>query len=159
MARVRHQAHARRHVATREHVTRRWKRQPRTLEAKLKQALCGAFGLADGVDVTLSNDERCAIVDDLLALTSSSSGSNLDTLVNLWLAAIRPRWKEALRTGAGRGRRNRLRRLDGLIPTLERNPLSADELNRIREGVGTARPLGERVVATIVGVPTSPMST
>jgi hypothetical protein len=98
------------------------------------------------------DDERRAVAEQLLAFAEGDGRIDLDELVELWLAAIRPRWREALGSPARR-RRGSLRRLESLVPELKSKPLTLEELSEIRDRVRLAKPIAERVVAAIVGVP------
>ena len=93
------------------------------------------------------------VAEQLLAFADGDSRIDLDELVELWLAAIRPHWREALVASGRRGRRTNLRRLDMLVPELEKKPLTLEALVGIRDKVRLAPPIAERVVAAIVGVP------
>jgi hypothetical protein len=93
------------------------------------------------------------LVGDLVEVIESPHLLDVDELVDSWLATIRPRWRAALRAETGRRRRSALRRLDGLTSDLEKDPLSEDELRALRNSIKLAAPLGERVVAAIVGLP------
>lgn len=99
------------------------------------------------------DDERTAVVEQLLGFVEGDARIDLDELAERWLAAIRPRWRETLENNGRRGRRSGLRRLAGLVPGLKRTPLTFTELVGIRDGVRLARPIAERVVAAIIGVP------
>ncbi len=99
------------------------------------------------------DEERTAIVACLLGFVQGDGRIDLDELAERWLAATRPRWREAIESGGRRRRRGRLRRLQGLVQTLVREPLSTDALAAVRDGVRVAKPIAERVVAAIVGVP------
>lgn len=99
------------------------------------------------------DEERRVVAEQLLAFADGDSRIDLDELVELWLAAIRPRWREALLASGRRGRRTNLRRLEMLVPELEKKPLTLEELVGIRDEVRLAPPIAERVVAAIVGVP------
>ncbi len=99
------------------------------------------------------DDERRGVVDQLIAFASGDGRIDLDELVELWLAAIRQRWQEALQAPGRRGRRGSLRRLAALGPELAKRPLTLEELVSLRDGVRLAPPIAERVVAAIVGVP------
>ncbi|MEX1369263.1 MAG: helicase-related protein [Nannocystaceae bacterium] len=99
------------------------------------------------------DDERGIVVDRLLGFVEGDGRIDLDELAERWLAAIRPRWREAIESGGRRSRRGGLKRLQGLVRTLVREPLSTDVLIGVRDGVRVAKPIAERVVAAIVGVP------
>jgi hypothetical protein len=95
--------------------------------------------------------ERLAVVRPLMGLLADDDRIDLDELSEAWLSTIRPRWRAALHE---RGRKpTRLRRLDSLASGLIERPLGTDELRRLRDTVRVAKPLAERIVAAIVGVP------
>ena len=95
---------------------------------------------------------RARLVEELLVLTEPNAGIDFDVLLDSWLAIIRPRWRHALRSRKG-VRRARLRRLQGLLRELQNNALTDAELTELRGFAHVARPLAERVVAAIIGVP------
>ncbi|MCA9711533.1 MAG: hypothetical protein KDK70_37185 [Myxococcales bacterium] len=99
------------------------------------------------------DEERSAVVDRLLGFVEGDGRIDLDELAERWLGAIRPRWRKTIESDARSSRRGGLRRLQGLVRTLEHEPLSTDELMAVRDGVRVAKPIAERVVAAIVGVP------
>jgi len=99
------------------------------------------------------NRYRAQLVEGLLRPLESREIIDLDLLLDSWLALIRPRWREALQAGKGPRRIRRLRRLQGLIPELKDNPLADEDLATLFRSVQAAKPLAERVVAAIVGVP------
>ena len=95
---------------------------------------------------------RANLAERLHALAQGHDRADLEELVESWLAAIRPRWREALRHPGRGGRRSRLRRLSGLTPRLIADPLPTQTLRAIADRARVAPPLGERIVAAIVGV-------
>lgn len=98
------------------------------------------------------DDERLRIIEDLLRLSKADDEIDYDELVDSWLAAIRPRWRELL-IAPGRRRRSSLRRLAGLTPLLKKQPLATQTLVEMLGKVQRAKPLAERIVAAIIGVP------
>lgn len=96
------------------------------------------------------DSERVVIVQQLLRLSSGDDRVDLDQLVESWLALVRPRWRAALHESP---RRRSLRRLRGLDRMLEHEPFSTEELTDLVGSVRVAKPLAERVVAAIIGVP------
>lgn len=97
------------------------------------------------------DEDRQEVLGELLDWVNANDKVDLDELADAWLAAIRPRWREALREN--KKRRRRLSRIDGLTPTLLEQELSDDELVVLRSSVRSAIPIAERVIAAIVGVP------
>ena len=95
--------------------------------------------------------DRLRVVQELRAMASDSAIDH-DDLAEAWFAAIRSRWRELL-AAQTKKRRRRALRLDNLTVELQRNPLSKDVLDRLREKVKFATPLAERIVAAIIGVP------
>ncbi len=76
--------------------------------------------------------------------------ADLGAIAEAWLRLVRPRLEAALRNRLKRRKLWTLRELEG--PLLER-PLPAQELRRVFGELPWAPPLGQRVVAMIVGVP------
>ncbi len=74
-----------------------------------------------------------------------------DLLASVWLEVLRPRIVRALEER--RQRRRRPFRLDDLRTGLKKSPLSDAELKRLIDRTPPGRPLRNRVVAAIVGVP------
>ncbi len=97
------------------------------------------------------DSERLGVLETLLGLCRAFDEVDLDELVDAWLASIRPEWRKLLRDDSKR-RRNNLRRLAGLTVRLRKHPLSTETLTKLARKVRRAKPLGERVVAAIVGV-------
>ncbi|MFO7562312.1 MAG: helicase-related protein [Enhygromyxa sp.] len=94
--------------------------------------------------------ERLAVVQQLQRMSGLDDRIDFDQLVESWLSLVRPRWRAALRKTPGR---RSLRRLHGLNRELLDEPLSTAELEGLVASIRIAKPLAERVVAAIVGVP------
>jgi hypothetical protein len=86
----------------------------------------------------------------LLQLSNGDDHIDLDQLVESWLTLVRPRWRAALHDSS---RRRSLQRLRGLDRTLLQQPFSTEELEDLAQSIRVAKPLAERVVAAIIGVP------
>ena len=99
------------------------------------------------------NQRRARLVEELLAGMKPEARTDLDVLLDAWLAVVRPRCGAALQSGMTRRRRATLRRLCSLTGELQKNALTEDELTGLLDAVQAAKPLAERVVAAIIGVP------
>ncbi|WP_181234121.1 helicase-related protein [Enhygromyxa salina] len=124
---------------------------PRRKQRALEQMreLLGAWARHSRRD---DDEVRLEIINDLLGLSASEDQIDYDELVDSWLAAIRPRWRQLL-LAPGRRRRSSLRRLAGLTPLLKKQPLETAALVEMLGRVQRAKPLAERIVAAIIGVP------
>ena len=84
---------------------------------------------------------------------STNSYYDPDLLASAWLEVLRPRIVGALEER--RQKRRRPFRLRDLKVGLEKSPLSDAELKRLIERTPPGRPLRNRVVAAIIGVPST----
>jgi hypothetical protein len=101
------------------------------------------------------DSERMRVLDQLDRLASGADGVDYDELIDRWLIAIRPRWRRLLESAPAAKRSGKLRRLAGLTEVLRGEPLETEVLAEIHREMRGGRPLADRVVAAIVGVPSS----
>jgi hypothetical protein len=99
------------------------------------------------------NQRRARLVEELLAGMKPEARTDHDVLLDAWLAVVRPRWRAALQSGMTRRRRATLRRVRSLTGELQKNALTEDELTGLLDAVQAAKPVAERMVAAIIGVP------
>jgi hypothetical protein len=93
---------------------------------------------------------RLDLVQTLSHMTSVDDRVDFDQLAESWMSLVRPRWRAILGRSSGR---RALRRLHGLNRELIHEPLSTAELEALLTSIRVAKPLAERVVAAIIGVP------
>lgn len=104
--------------------------------------------------------DRLRLIADLrerLLATDYSHHYDLDLLASSWLEVLRPRILRHLEQR--RRGRSRPFRLHDLKRELEQSPISDAELGELIARTPPGRPLGDRVVAAIVGVPSGPPAT
>ncbi len=124
------------------------------LPAKKRRALDEMMWTLEAYKKLAKDDApRIELLDRLCAYVEPADGERLVDLrdvADAWLRAIHGRWREQLQSREGRGRPMLLRHLRR---TLVGRPLTSDELVDAFRPVRADRPLGERVVAAIVGRP------
>jgi len=97
------------------------------------------------------DSEREGLVNYLLSLVEVEYGKqpvDLNILAELWLDLIRPRWFERLKER----RPSKPLRLKHIRKDLIQNPIETEKLREALK-VPEVKPLDERIVATIIGVP------
>jgi hypothetical protein len=101
--------------------------------------------------VKCGDSEREGLVNYLLSLVEVEYGKqpvDLNILAELWLDLIRPRWFERLKER----RPSKPLRLKHIRKDLIQNPIETEKLREALK-VLEVKPLDERIVATIIGVP------
>lgn len=101
--------------------------------------------------VKWGDSEREGLVNYLLSLVEVEYGKqpvDLNTLAELWLDLVRPRWFERLKER----RPSKPLRLKHIRKDLIQNPIETEKLREALK-VPEVKPLDERIVATIIGVP------